>query len=432
MRRKGMLLFLVLVLLAGLPLGASGTGEEEGKGITLRLAWWGNPTRDERTIKVVELYKSRHPEVNILTETTGWVGYWDKLAAQAAANDLPDIIQMDYSYIRQYGGKNLLADLTPFVDSGVIDLKGVDENLILGGKVGDKLYGINLGTNSWCLIYDPEVIQRAGLTEPSPTWTIDDFEAMAVTIYEKTGVQTIPFSTTDPRHAFENMLRQTGASFFDPATGASLGFTDPAVLETFFEVQLRLLKKGVLIRPDEAFVSTTPEEGAFARGRSWVEFLWSNQVVSAAAAAKRPIGVALPPYLPGAKRPGTYFKPSMFFSVAQSSELKEEAARFVNFFVTDIEANKILLAERGIPIVPAVRDALKAIVDPVNRQVFEYIELVGKGHNSPIDPPDPPGAGEVVKLFRTITQEVLYGVTDPKTAAKKFMDQANEILARNK
>ena len=122
----------------------------------------------------------------------------------------------------------------------------------------------------------------------------------------------------------------------------------------------------------------------------------------------------------------------MFFSVANSSKNKEEAVKFVNYFMNDIEANKVLLAERGIPIIPGVRSVLKGMVDPVNRQVFDYIELVGKKNASPIDPADPAGAGEVLKAFRTIDQEVLYGTTAPQAAADKFIKQANEILAKNK
>lgn len=72
------------------------------------------------------------------------------------------------------------------------------------------------------------------------------------------------------------------------------------------------------------------------------------------------------------------------------------------------------------------------MVDPVNKQIFEFIEQVGNKNSSPIDPADPAGAGEVLKVFRTIDQEVLYGSTSPKDAAAKFMKQANEILAKNK
>ena len=427
MRKVMLVLFEVLVVFSLTAVTTAAPAK-----VRLRLAWWGNPARDARTLKAVEMYMAKNPNVTIETETTGWGGYWDKIATQAAANNLPDIMQHDYAYIAQYAQKNLLLDLTPYVTSNQIDLRKVDENFISGGRVNGKLYGINLGTNAWCIIYDPAVLKKAGVSAPEPSWTWDDFEKIATQVYQKTGVKTIPFSVTDPKVMFDNMLRQTGAAFFEPKTGASLGFTDEKLLIEFYDIQLRLLKAGVLIRPDTAFVTKTTLENEFAKGQSWLDFVWSNQVVAFAEAAKRPIGIAVCPKIAGSKRPGTCFKPSMFFSIAKSSAHKEEAVKFINYFTNDIEVNKVLLAERGIPIAPAVRNALKKLVDPVNKQVFEYIELVGKNNASPIDPADPPGAGEVLKVFRTIDQEVLYGAVSAKDGAAKFIKQANEILARNK
>jgi multiple sugar transport system substrate-binding protein len=400
--------------------------------VTLRLGWWGNPTRDARTIKAVQMYMTKNPNVMIETETTGWGGYWDKLGAQAAANNLPDIIQQDYAYISQYARKNLLLDLTPYVKSKKIDLSNVADVYTSGGKVDGKLYGINLGTNAWSIMYDPAVLLKAGVAAPSADWTWADFEKIATQIYKKTGVQTQILSAIDPRVMFENMVRQTGKSFFNPKTGASLGFKDDKLLIEFYSMQLRLLKAGVMVKPDVAFVNTTPQETPFAKGQSWVEYVWSNQVVAYAAAANRPIAIALSPKIAGSSRPGTYFKPAMFFSVSKSSANKAEAVKFINYFTNDIEANKVLLAERGIPIAGGVREALKGMVDPVNKQVFEFIDQVGNKHASPIDPADPAGAGEVLKVFRTIDQEVLYGTISPKDGADKFIKQANSILAVNK
>jgi len=400
--------------------------------VTLRLCWWGNPTRDARTLQVVQMYMAKNPNITIETETTGWGGYWDKLGAQAAANNLPDIIQQDYSYITQYANKSLLLDLTPYVKSKKIDLTNVADNFTSGGKVKSKFYGINLGTNAWSIVYDPAVLQKAGVAAPTADWTWADFEKISTEIFTKTGVQTQVLSTTDPRVMFENMIRQTGNAFFNPKDGASLGFTDDKVLIDFYEMQLRLLKAGVMVKPEVAFVTTTPQETPFVKGQAWLEYVWSNQVVAYAAAANRPIAIAMAPKIANSKRPGTYFKPSMFFSVSKATANKDEAIKFINYFLNDIEANKVLLAERGIPIVPPVRDVLKGMVDQVNKQVFDYIELVGNKHASPIDPADPPGAGEVLKIFRTIDQEVLYGTTSPKDGAAKLFKQANEVLAKNK
>ncbi|HBL35456.1 MAG TPA: sugar ABC transporter substrate-binding protein, partial [Firmicutes bacterium] len=58
--------------------------------------------------------------------------------------------------------------------------------------------------------------------------------------------------------AFDNMIRQTGASFFDPS-GTKLGFTDTALLKEFYQIQLRLLKAGMMTKPEVGFLTVTPQ-----------------------------------------------------------------------------------------------------------------------------------------------------------------------------
>ncbi|HUX20393.1 MAG TPA: extracellular solute-binding protein, partial [Spirochaetia bacterium] len=406
MRKRVIFLVLAVAIILPSTIWATGQSETTGGKTTLRVAWWGNPTRDERTLKVIDMYQQKYPNVTIEPETVGWGGYWDRINTQVASGNMPDVMQHDYAYLLQFAGRDLMADMTPFVQDKTIDLTGVDESYLSGGRVNGKLYGISLGTNAVCLVYDPAVLQKAGVAEPTASWTWADFEAMAKKIYTATGVQTIPFFTTDPKVGFENWIRQTGKPFFNP-NGKSLGFFDPAPLEEYFNIQLRLQKAGALVSPEVAFVNTTPQEGPLAKGNSWVDYVWSNQVVSTVDAAKRPLKIALLPKIAGAVRPGTYLKPSMFFSIPASSQNKVEAAKFVNYFLTDSDANKVLLGERGVPIIPGVRSQVKSAVDPVMQNVFDYIGLVGNGNASPIDPPDPAGTGEVLKMFRDTTQEVL-------------------------
>jgi multiple sugar transport system substrate-binding protein len=429
MKRIAILLLIAAAFL--LPVCLMATGQTESTGaVTMRLGWWGNPTRDERTLKVIELYQQRHPNVTIEPETVGWGGYWDRINTQVAANNLPDVMQHDYAYLLQFVSRNLMADLTPFVQSKTINLEGVDESYLSGGRVDGKLYGVSLGTNAVSMIYDPAILQRAGVAEPKPDWTWADFEKISQQVYSSTKVQTLPFFPPDPKVGFENWIRQTGRPFFAPG-GKSLGFTDPAPLEEYFNIQLRLLKAGVLVSPEVAFVSTTPQEDPFSKGNSWVHYVWSNQVIAHQQAAGKPVKVILMPKITtGYKRPGTYLKPSMFFAIPATTKIPSEAARFINFFISDLDANRILLGERGVPIISAVREDIKKALDPAMQMVFDYIGLVGKGNASPIDPPDPPGTGEVLKLFRDTSQEVLTGKLSAKDGAAKIMNQANEILAK--
>ena len=108
--------------------------------ITLRMTWWGEQSRHNYTNEVIELYEERNPHVTIETEYSSHDDYWRKLAPQASANELPDIIQMDLAYISQYANNDQLTDLTPYLDEQ-IDIGNFDDNIISSGKVNDGIYG---------------------------------------------------------------------------------------------------------------------------------------------------------------------------------------------------------------------------------------------------------------------------------------------------
>ena len=125
-----------------------------------------------------------------------------------------------------------------------------------------------------------------------------------------------------------------------------------------------------------------------------------------------------------------WLKAAMFMSAAQTTKHPDQAVAFINYFLNDLDANKILLAERGIPISSKLQSELKPLMSPTDQEVFEYIAYVTQ-HSSPIDPPDPPGYAEIYKLLQNIDAQIDFGKISVADAAKQFRTQANQILAKN-
>src|SRR5690606_3132001 len=124
-------------------------------------------------------------------------------------------------------------------------------------------------------------------------------------------------------------------------------------------------------------------------GEAAMGYFHSNQIVTvwnAAGADRNIVLYQLPRWAGG--QPANYIKPSQFWSITSTSAHPEEAAKFIDFFSNSIEANEILLAERGVPISSAVREALIPLLGRAQVEMFEYLERV-EADNSPIRPPDP-------------------------------------------
>jgi multiple sugar transport system substrate-binding protein len=349
---------------------------------------------------------------------------------QAASGSMADLMQQDYLYIGQWAGRSQLLDLTPYIQNGTIDVSNIPASVVDSGKIDGKLYGLPLGTTIYCMAVDPAILEKAGIPKiDSTTWTWRDFERIAETIYQKTGVQTAPFGNSDAFPDAENYVRQSGVPFYAP-DGKKLGFSDPSLLKGFWDMELRLLDKGVLIPASEAFVQMSMEESPLAKGRSWVMSLWNTQVVAMSDAAGRPLELVFNPRIEQHKRPGAFLKPSMFFSITAKAENPALAAKFLNFFLNDAEANDIIRGERGVPVVASVRDSLSGKIGASQQTAFAILsEAAAKGYVSPVDPPYPAKSGEVNALLRDITVEVLNKSVSSADGASRFITRANQILA---
>ena len=97
-------------LLGGAAMASTFASVGRAAGGSMRLIWWGNPERDKRTNAVIDLFQQASGD-EVLPETYAWGDYWQKLATQAAGQNLPDVVQMDYRYIFEWARRNQLAAL---------------------------------------------------------------------------------------------------------------------------------------------------------------------------------------------------------------------------------------------------------------------------------------------------------------------------------
>ena len=408
--------------------GASGEKKEDGskEDITLRVAWWGGQPRHDYTMKVIEMYEEANPHVNIEAEFANWDDYWKKLAPMAAANQLPDIIQMDTAYLSQYGEKGQLEDLTPYTKDGTINIDNIDETTLAGGNIGDKMYGFNLGSNVLSVITNDDMLKEAGVELNAENWTWDDFEKMAIDVQKATGKYgTNPMNPPDV--FFPYYLRTQGERFYNE-DGTGLAYKDDQLFVDFFERQVRLIKAKAFPTPDVSAQVKGLEDDFIVKSEAAMTWNYSNQYLGFAQLTDAPLTLNLPPEQ--AENKALFLRPSMFFSVPKSSEQKEEAAKFIDFFANNVEANKLIKGDRGVPVSSEIIEALKPELTEDELKIFEYVESAS-ATASPADPPDPLGSAEVMKALKDVSDQILFEKISAEEGAKKFREQADEILSRN-
>ena len=371
-----------------------------GAPVELRVAWWGSQDRHNRTIKAIELFQKKYPNVKVTSEFAGWGDYWTKMTTQAAGRNLPDVMQQDYAYITEWTSRGLLAPLDDYVKSGTIDTRDVADAAIRGGVVNGKLVGVNLGSNSQCWLLDVDAFKKAGVELPPPNWTWADFEKTTMALHSKLGMWGMG------SQAWENQI--WGALYLSAgqwrytADGSKIGYESDKPLVDHFSMLLRLQKAGALIPRADEMAShnqgTSVELTPLVSKKAAMAYFWSNQVVAvwkAAGGDERNLVLHPLPRVPGGKS-ANFMKPSQFFSVTSQAKHPKEAAMFIDFVTNSIEANEVLLAERGVPISSKVQKALVPKLGRSQAEMFAYLDRISKDVQ-PIPPPDPPGHTDIVK-----------------------------------
>ena len=147
-----------------------------------------------------------------------------------------------------------------------------------------------------------------------------------------------------------------------------------------------------------------------------MSFVWSNLIGT----IRDSLGVdslLAPPPGPGTLE-GLFLRPATFFSISESSPRKGPAVAFVMFFLEDVEANRILSAERGVPVVAEVREALSQ-TSPQNRIMFEYVDYVSRNAAPPptVVPYNVTGLRDALDQ---ITRQVAFRQLTPREASARL------------
>lgn len=406
--------------------------EAAGEPVTIKITWWGGQGRHDYTQKMLDTYTASHPNVTFEAMPSGWDGYFDKLATQAASGSMPDIVQMDYLYITTYAKNNSLADLQQFIDDGTIDTSSIDEKLLNTGKIDGKMTGLVLSSSYLSMGYNPDVLAEAGVEEPTGEWTWEDFTAMSAAVKEKTGKYGLAGGPVDDTNFFNYWVRQHGESLFADDK-KSIGYADDKIFSDFISMWADQMKTGAVPNPDEyAAIQTLGQEaGPVVTGDGAMINEWNNYA-SKVSAVNDKIKMVTPPLLAGSDSKGLWLKPGMFFSIAETSKVKKEAAEFIDWFLNSEEANDIMMAERGTPVASDIREYMVSSgkLSAQQQAMFEGVDNALEFCGETPDP-DPVGMSEINEAFKNAAYSAFYGQISPEEAAAKFRKDADAILARN-
>ena len=146
-----------------------------------------------------------------------WDAYWDKLQTGLAGGAAPDVFAMDGPLGPDYQSRDVLLDLTPFIEAENYDLGQLDDNAVKDFTTKDGVvFGLPRDLNVVALYYNKDMFDAAGIAYPDDTWTWDKLVEVGKQLTKDTdgdgtidqwGIYT---ETTDMENAWSSFVWQAG------------------------------------------------------------------------------------------------------------------------------------------------------------------------------------------------------------------------------
>lgn len=331
---------------------------------------------------------------------------------------------MGGAYPAEYAARGLLLDLSTRGEQ--IDLSSFDPAALTTGQVDGAQVALPTGINAPAIIVNRAVLDAAGVDLPDPsTWTWEDYTTTAIAVSES-GQGTVGSGTVLTHDSLDLWARQHGQNLY--TQDGQLGL-DVSTVESFFAFVLELVTSGAAPGADILVEQTGvgAEQSLLGTGKAAFMLTWSSSLTALSDVAGGGLEIV---QIPGeSSEPGGWLQPSQSYTVSADTAAPEDAAALVNFLLTDPEAGRIILTDRGVPAIAAQREAILADLPDTSRAEVEYINSLGDADLKPTWI-GPAGSTAIEEITPRMQTEVLFERLTPAKAAEQWMSEAEAAIAQ--
>ncbi|WP_019534714.1 ABC transporter substrate-binding protein [Paenibacillus ginsengihumi] len=417
--------------------GGASSGTQDGGGgdsgaakqVELRIMWWGDQKRADKTNEALRKFEEKHPNIKVVGEFAPSSGYFDKLNTQLASGTAPDVFFLGGNVV-DYANKGVLLELDPYVGKE-LNISGMDQAMIDYGTIRGKLLHISAGANARGIVVNTELFKKAGMEVPKDGWTWEDYARISKEIADKLGpgyAGTYDF-TVDGMDIY---LKQRGKQLYDMDNNR-LGFEAKDV-EGWFEYWDAMRTNGGVVTPEQQVANPPADtsKSLIVTGKVAMNLISSNQLVAHQNLTQDPLTLVQVPR--GPQGTAVVFESSQGLSGYAKTEHPKEVAMLMNFFINDPDAAKILGNDRGVPVTAAMRELLAKEASPVDQIIYDYVGRVSEANKqNPVKVSyNLPGFTEFSKLAETTVQEIGFGKKDVKKGVEDFYSGIVRIFDNNK
>ena len=397
---------------------------------TLRFSWWGGDDRHEATLKAIELWNKKYPDITIVPEYGGWDGWTEKVTSQVNSGTEPDIMQINYDWLIALSPHgNGFYDLSKL--ESYLDFSAFDEDVLSFGRVNGKMNAITVSVSGRSLFYNSEVFSSVGAEYPK-TW--DDLISLG-SVFSPEGLYPLDLDIQSGGTAWYLAVvyiqQKTGKQFI--SSEGELSFTENDIknaLDFYKVLEDSHVIRTVRARTDEDGNAALYQSAEFISGRVAGVLEWGSAVSKYESVLSNGVLEAGPLLQDGnGNNSGWMIKPSILYAVSAHTKYPDEAAAFLDFMLNDKECAEILGSTRGVPASHYAEAALEAN-GSLNSLAKKSDDILSAADTLTISPYME--LARMKSFYNTAIESVSYGTADTDSAAKQMYNSINDYLEKIK
>jgi multiple sugar transport system substrate-binding protein len=386
--------------------GGGGSGSADQADLTWQF-WVGGSEDQAAWQKVADQAHTDHSGITVKLQGTDWNSYWSKIGTLLASGKAPCIIGMQSLRTASYAGAMLPLD--ELMTKYGLKAGDFDKPIMDGLKVDGKQIAIPYDSGPMVIFYNRDAFAAAGVADPKPGWTMDEFKAAAkkLTAAGKTGLVT----ATGDLSVTSWVRTLTGA---EPLADGKLALTDPKFVQGFqtYADFVRTDK----IAPQVPSGSTDFETTQFISGKAAMQLNGPWSLIDTKGKVKFNLGIAPIPAGPDGSK--TYTAGSGF-GIARSCKTPDAAFQAIMSMTSVKPLTTLAEAGRAYPSRTVAHPAwfTAAGIDGA-KETIDY----ASEHSIPLVTSK--NWVQVADLLNRFGTQALNGEIPPDQALKTIQDQA--------
>ena len=412
------------------PAAAEGLAVNTTDPIEITFSWWGGDSRHEATLKAVDAFMKKYPNITVKSSYSAWDGWEDKMSSQFATGTAPDVNQINWNWITSFS-----SDGSAFYDlnklSDILDLTQFSQGYLDQCTVAGKLQGVPISMTGRIFYWNKTTYEKAGLETPK---TLAELTAAGKVFEEKLGKDYYPLAMNEyDRTIFMVYYLESkyGKAWVE---NSQLQYTKEEIEDGLQFIQ-SLEEQHVI-----PSIATIAGDGAasFDKNPKWMEgkyagiFEWDSSASKFEKALSEGQEFVVGEELADmGDYKGGFAKVSMCYGISENTKYPAECAALVNFLLNEEAGVAPVGSERGIPCSAAGLQICKdqGLLDPIvteaNEKVLSYVSF-------PLDPKFEASALKATNegVYWDVMAGLSYGDYDIDEASDVLIEGINKVLQK--